>query len=81
MSVILNHKLLCIVFIIVGVIILKYNIVINPFFDANIHWFKYFIKTINVIYIILRVILNFNECMINNRIILLRIQIRNFNEY
>ena len=60
---------------------LKYNIVINPFFDANIHRFQNFIQPFNVIHIILCVVLDFQKCMINNRIIFLGIKVRDFNEY
>ena len=50
---------------------LEYNIVINPFFDANIRRFQYFVQPVNIIHKILRVVLDFHECMVNNRIILL----------
>ena len=51
--------------------VLEHNIVINPFFDANIRRFQYFVKTVNIVHKILRVVLDFQECIVNNRIILL----------
>jgi hypothetical protein len=59
----------------------KHNIVINPLFDANIHRFEDFIQSFDIIQVILRIILDFQKCMINNRIIFLGIKVRDFNEY